>query len=318
MLLHVVDEEVGSALHHGVVVGEELLVAGEEIVLPEMCGEPGTTRREHTPAGAVDRSGNAPEVGVVVGHPSVAAIHLLCGEGSGLAEVANHREQRLLRLGKISHERRPVVHLGIDVDGVLRVPRCIHLVVPNTLQVGGLSAGLARRDEQVATILHHERHHVEIEWCVAGGALIVQLAGTLFEGDEALVGRQSGIGVLRQVQCDAIVLLLILLHVRLQQFVVRLLRDTGQRRVVFLHRTATHVVIVHEVRSGCDVEGGSGGVVNAERFHVSTQLAIGLEHDAALGFHAGFDAFLLHTVDDGGQLIDGRLHSLMGRHGEHF
>ena len=311
MLLHVVDEEVGCTLHHGVVVGEELLVASEEVVLPEVGRQPRTARGEHSPAGAVYGSGNAPEVGVVVGHPSVATVHLPCGEGSGLAEVANHREQRLLRLGKISHERRPVVHLGIDVDGVLRVPRCIHLVVPNTLQVGGLSAGLARRDEQVATVLHHERHHVEIERCAACRTLVVQLAGTLLEGNEALVSRQSGVGILRQVQCDAIVLLLILLHVCLQQFVVRLLRDTGQRRVVFLHRIATQVVIVHEVRSGCDVERGSGGVVNAERFRVSAQLAIGLEHDAALGFHAGFDAFLLHTVDDGGQLIDGRLHSLV-------
>ena len=209
MLLHVVDEEVGSALHHRIIVGEELLVAGEDIVLPEMCGEPGATRREHTPAGAVDGSGNAPEVGVVVGYPSVAAIHLLCGEGSGLAEVANHREQRLLRLGKISHERRPVVHLGIDVDGVLRVPRRVHLVVPNTLQVGGLSAGLARRDEQVATILHHERYQVEV-------------AGILFKGSHPLVGLQSGACRLRQGQQHTVVLFLILLDVVGQQFLIRL------------------------------------------------------------------------------------------------
>ena len=89
-------------------------------------------------------------------------VHRLCRLGTRLAQFARHLEQRSLRLSEITNESWPVVHLGIDVDGVLRIPRCIHLVIPYPLQVGGLSARLTGRNEQVATVLHHQRHHVEV------------------------------------------------------------------------------------------------------------------------------------------------------------
>ena len=127
-----------------------------------MGGQPGAARWEHAPGRSVDRTGNAPQVGVVVSHPSVAAIHLACRRGTRLAQFACHLEQRPLRLGKVTYQRRPVVHLGIDVNSVLRVPRCVHLVVPYTLQVGGLATGLTRRNQQITAILHHQRHHVEV------------------------------------------------------------------------------------------------------------------------------------------------------------
>ena len=108
----------------------------------------------------------------MVGHPSFTTIHLPSCDGTSLTEVADHREERLLRLCKIAYQGRPVIHLCIDVDGVFRIPRRFHLVVPHTLQVGGLSTRLRRGDEQVTAILHHERHHVEVAAVESGEASI--------------------------------------------------------------------------------------------------------------------------------------------------
>ena len=162
----VVDEEVGSTLHDRVIVGQQLAVACKEVLLPDVRRQPGTTRREHAPCRTVDRSGNAPEVGIVMRQPALAAIHLLGSLGTRHAEVANHREQRLLGLDKVTHHGGPVVHLGIDIDGVFGVPGGILFAIPHTLQVGRLTTRLRAADKQIAPILHHERNQVQIKLTV--------------------------------------------------------------------------------------------------------------------------------------------------------
>ena len=170
--LHVVDQEVGSTFHHREIISEELLVARIQVMLPEVCRQPCSTCGEHAPRGAVDGTCDTPEVCVMMGHPSLTAIHLLSCDGTSLTEVLDHREEGLLRLRKITHERRPVVHLGIDVDGVFRVPGRVDLIVPDTLQIGGLSTWLRGGDQQVTTILHHERYHVEVASVESGETTI--------------------------------------------------------------------------------------------------------------------------------------------------
>ena len=140
--LHIVDEEEGGTSESLIVAREEVLVAGKEIVLPDMRGEPCSTGGEHSPCRAIYGTCDTPEVGIVVCHPSTAIIHLLCGDGSRGTQVVDHVEERHLRLSEVAPECRPVVHLCIDVNGVFRVPWRIHLVVPHALQVGGLSARL--------------------------------------------------------------------------------------------------------------------------------------------------------------------------------
>ena len=80
----------------------------------------------------------------MVRNPTLATIHFLGSLGTRHAQVANHGKQRLLRLDEVTDHRRPVVHLGIDVDGVFRVPGSIFLTIPHTLQIGGLSTRLRR------------------------------------------------------------------------------------------------------------------------------------------------------------------------------
>ena len=142
MRLHVVEIEVGCSLDYWVPFSQKFLIAGIEVMLPQVSGEPCAAVREHTPCSSIDRSCHSPQVGVVMCHPSTAVVHLLGSDGTRLAQVANHIEERAVGLLQVAHLGRPVVHLGIDVDGVFRIPWCVALIVPHTLQVGRLTAWL--------------------------------------------------------------------------------------------------------------------------------------------------------------------------------
>ena len=107
-----------------------------------MGGEPCATIREHTPESSIHRTGDAPDVRVVVSHPSTATIHLTCRLGTRLAQILDQGEQRLGILAQIGYLSWPIIHLGIDVDGILAVPRRILAVVPYTLQIGCLTSRL--------------------------------------------------------------------------------------------------------------------------------------------------------------------------------
>ena len=153
MWLHIVEIEVGCTFDDGVPLAKELLVARVEIVLPQMGGKPSTTIRIHTPEGAIHRTSNAPDIRIVVCHPTIASIHLLGSHSTRLTQVFNHRKERFGGLRQVAHLSRPVVHLSIDVDGVFGIPRSIALVVPYALQIGRLTTRLGRRDEQIASIV---------------------------------------------------------------------------------------------------------------------------------------------------------------------
>ena len=183
--------------------------------------------------------------------------------------------------------------------------RGVHLVVPHALQVGGLTAGLARRDEEVAAVLHHQRHHVEV-------------GSIRLEGSHALVGLQAGISRLWQRQADAVGLLLVLFDMIGQQLLVGLALDTGQRLVVLLHRRAADVLVVHEVGGSGDIERRGGGIVDGQLVNATFHFAVGLDHDAALGLQSGLDALLLHAFDDGSQFIDFPADALMLGNGKHL
>ena len=229
----------------------------------------------------------------MVSHPTLTIVHLLGGFGTCLAQFACHLKQRFLRLSQIANKRRPVVHLGIDVDGIFRVPWGVHFVVPYTLQVSRLSARLTRRNQQIATILHHQRHHIEV---------------SAVESTQALVGRQAtSIGFASgatQCQLYAVVLLLVFLDMVGQKLFIWFTLYTVQRLVILLDRIATHVVIVHEIGGGSNIECGSSSIVHLQRMSFALYLAVSFNADAALGFQTGFDALLINTFYNGSQFID--------------
>ena len=84
--------------------------------------------------------------------------HRLAGNGQLVDGVV----QRLLALGQIGGQGGPIVHLRVDVAGVLAVPGRSERLVPDALQIGGLPALAAGCDEQVAAVLEDERGQVRI------------------------------------------------------------------------------------------------------------------------------------------------------------
>ena len=77
-------------------------------------------------------------------------------------EMFDEVGQRGLALTQIGGQRRPIVHLGVDVDGVIAAPRRSRIVVPYPLQVGRLGARLRRRNQQIATHVVEQRQQSDI------------------------------------------------------------------------------------------------------------------------------------------------------------
>ncbi len=70
-----------------------------------------------------------------------------------------------MQFSKVCFLRRPVVHFGIDIDGVFAIPGRKQLIVPDALQVGRLAAGLRRRYQQVPPILKIQRSKLRVVGC---------------------------------------------------------------------------------------------------------------------------------------------------------
>ena len=66
---------------------------------------------------------------------------------------------------QIANFSRPIVHLSVDVDVVVAVPRRIHVFAPQALQVCWQAAFTRRCDQQIATVLKVECFKVRVDYC---------------------------------------------------------------------------------------------------------------------------------------------------------
>src|SRR5207253_5513539 len=98
-------------------------------------------RGPESPEWPIDWRRLSPEIGVVVAHPTASAIVNASRARAVLNQLRNHSQQRFVTLREVRDFSRPVVHLCVDVNGVLTFPGRRHQVVPDSLQVGGLRAG---------------------------------------------------------------------------------------------------------------------------------------------------------------------------------
>lgn len=134
------DEELRRALEQGIDLAQVGAVAAIVPTVPQLLQQPDAAHRPQAPLGSIDRAGLAPQVGVVVHHPTGRVVERLCGVRAGLGQIEQHGFQRLHALVQCVGFAGPVVHLGVDVDGVLAFPRRLHQVVPDALQIGRLGA----------------------------------------------------------------------------------------------------------------------------------------------------------------------------------
>ncbi len=158
-----VQGELRGALHQRIAgVAQPGPVSAEQVVLPGMEAQPDPSHRPVRPhrvalTEVAYRVAHRPDVGVVVGGPASGPVEVARRHRARLRDVPEEPEQRLVALGQIRRLRRPVVHLGVDVDRVVAAPRRPHVRVPDALQVerGRTRPGAA--DEQVAPELEVER-----------------------------------------------------------------------------------------------------------------------------------------------------------------
>jgi len=80
-----------------------------------------------------------------MGDPAAGAIQFLGGARAGHGKLLDHGDERLDAFAEVGFFRRPIVHFGIDVDGVFAAPRRVHAVIPQPLLVGGLECLLKTR-----------------------------------------------------------------------------------------------------------------------------------------------------------------------------
>ena len=138
----IVHQEPGSPFDNRVPLTQEVFVQREEIMLPQMRGQPCPAIRIHPPVGPVNRTRNPPYVGVVMSHEATTPIHHLCRAVTRDAEIADQREKRWQGGREIGHLCWPIIHLRVDVDCIFAVPWRIKLLVPNALKVCSLASRL--------------------------------------------------------------------------------------------------------------------------------------------------------------------------------
>ena len=287
MDLHEIKIEKGRSTHHGIPLTQELAVAVEEIMLPQMGGKPGSTMGEHAPIGSVNGSGDAPEIRIVMSHPTTAAVHFTGRNGSRLTQITNQREQRTCRFCEIRHLSRPVVHLGIDVNGVFRIPRGIHLVVPNALQIGSLTTLLGRRDKQIAPVIEHQRHHSHIL--------------TVLESSQTAVGGQRGSAGKRKLYL--IILGLVKCFMASQQLFEGKSFHFVETVGIARSSLCRHVMIVHEIGGCRNQQCHRGGLLHEKRITRDLNIAVGKHLGETFGIDAACYSFVVNGIHMGRQRV---------------
>ena len=250
---------------------------------PQVRGQPGAAVGVHAPEGAVHGTRDAPEVRVVVRHPAVAVIHLPRSNRAGFRQVLDHPEEGDEGLVEAAHVGGPVVHLGVDVDRVLAVPRGHHLVVPDALEVRRLAAGLGGADQQVAAVIEDQGHHAHVI--------------AVLEGRLALVRRQGRIRAGVQLDGAAAVLLAVGGLVPREELLVGELRGGGQARLRGGGLVAGNVVIIDVIRRGVHQQGHVRRAGNGQLLVLGGHFSVTDDLRAALGREPPGNALVLHTLD---------------------
>ena len=247
---HNLVEEPCRTHHDGEDFPEEVDVAGEEPVLPEVLAHPRASRGPQSGGSLVDGSRDAPDVGVVVEHPSVGAVHDARGLMTRLADIADEREEGCVEVGEVGDLRRPVVHLTVDVGGVFGVPVGEHLVVPDALQGGRLATRLRGADEEVSAKLEVGLHEV-----------VVLVALELLH---PTVGGDGGEEVGAEVETDTVEVFLVMCHVALSHRAVVLLEGLAQDVLREDGVVAADVGVVLEVGGDGHIDDGLVGTGDGE------------------------------------------------------
>src|SRR4051794_34521088 len=106
----VIREEQACVLHGGIgACAEEILIAGEKIMFPQMLAQPRASRHPGAMSGRVDRRGAAPEIGIMMEHPAMGTVVGLGSLAAALCAFLNEFKKRVGAFREVGNLRWPVV-----------------------------------------------------------------------------------------------------------------------------------------------------------------------------------------------------------------
>ena len=220
VLRQIVHEEQGSLTHCLIVLIQEVQVLSELVVFENVQTQPSRT---HGPDGRrhpqILGCCVAPDVCVVVADKATAAVHRLGSLPSRRTHPLNQIEQRQVAFRQIADLCRPVVHLGVDVDGIAAAPSRPHILVPDALEIHGLCSRTAGGQHQISAVIevqHCQLAVVDLELAL----LVVALVPT--QPHEPFICGQlaAAFAVVRQGKAHPAELFLVFRQMAVQQFLI--------------------------------------------------------------------------------------------------
>ncbi|MNC26098.1 hypothetical protein D3C75_742160 [compost metagenome] len=154
--------EARRFLHNGISEAAKIVfIPAEGVMLPQMLGQPDAAHRPECPGRIAfpvmaGRGRMPPDVGIVMSRPAAGPVVYGSSPRAVLREPADQRQQRLMAFSQVADLRRPVVHLGIDVKGIIAAPRRPGGGIPDALQVGRLCARPGAGNEKVTSVLEQQ------------------------------------------------------------------------------------------------------------------------------------------------------------------
>ncbi len=131
----VVEIELRAAFQNRIRPLQVFAVEREGILIPQVRTQPSRPARGRAPGGLLARRSETPGIRDDMRDPAARVVIRLRRFAPRLHQRRDELVQRFLQLRQIADERRPVVHLHIDVEVPVSVPRRLDFLGPDALQI---------------------------------------------------------------------------------------------------------------------------------------------------------------------------------------
>src|SRR4029450_9740142 len=119
----VIEKKFRGFLEYWIRLRQERTVGIEQVVLPQVLRHPGRAGRPQARARQITWTRKAPDVRDVMGDESAGTVVDACRLAPSYTQRIEKIEKRFVCPREIRDLRRPVVHLQVDVQMVVAVPR---------------------------------------------------------------------------------------------------------------------------------------------------------------------------------------------------
>ena len=157
-----IDKELRRAFHNRIYFFQVLFVTRIQITVPQVLAQPGITNRPRAAIRIIYGTGHTPQISIMMKHPSTATIHFACRFFSVFTQFTYHLNQRFMQFRQVRNLGGPIIHLRIDIGGIIAIPCRFGLCIPFSLQVSRLATGLRTGYQQIAPILEIQRNQMRI------------------------------------------------------------------------------------------------------------------------------------------------------------